>query len=47
VLAHDTPLKKIEVEPLGFGLVTIDQLVPSQCSANVWVAPGIVYLPTA
>ena len=51
VLAHDTPLRSSLNEPLGLGLVMIDQLVPFQCSTNVCaMLCGIVlswYLPTA
>jgi hypothetical protein len=35
VLGHDTPFKMVQVAPLGFGLVIIDQVVPFHCSTNV------------
>src|SRR5439155_7564474 len=45
---HDTPLSTAPVAPVGFGLVTIDQLVPSQCSTNVFSTnEESVYSPTA
>jgi hypothetical protein len=34
-LRHDTPNRSLSGEPRGLGLVTSDQLVPSQCSTNV------------
>jgi hypothetical protein len=35
-VGHDTPFRLASVEPsVGFGLATIDQLVPSQPSTNV------------
>ena len=33
-LGHDTAKSALCVAPLGFGLATIDQVAPSQCSAN-------------
>jgi len=46
VLGHVTPSRAESVAPVGFGLATIDQLVPFQCSANVlW--PGPLAAPTA
>jgi hypothetical protein len=47
VLGHDTPLRLLLVAPFGLGLVTIDQLVPFQCSTNVLVVEPVVELPTA
>jgi hypothetical protein len=35
-LGHDTPLSRADVAPVGLGLVTIDQVVPFQCSTNVF-----------
>jgi hypothetical protein len=32
---HDTPAKLADM-PFGFGLVITDQLVPFQCSTNVF-----------
>ena len=46
-LGHETPLRIVAVEPLGFGLATIVQLVPSQCSAKVCGASFVPPLPTA
>ena len=33
-LVHDTPLRGAKKVPLGLGVVTVDQVVPSQCRAN-------------
>lgn len=41
MVGHDRPLKSESVAPAGFGLVTIDQLVPSQCSVNV-LSPALL-----
>jgi hypothetical protein len=46
VLGHDTPSRAEPVAPPGFGLATIDQLVPSQRSTNVFW-PGPLAAPTA
>jgi hypothetical protein len=32
---HDTPTSWLSDAPLGFGVVSMDQLVPFQCSANI------------
>jgi hypothetical protein len=41
VLGHDTPFRTLSAAPLGLGLVTMDQLVPFQRSANVlFVTPS-------
>jgi hypothetical protein len=49
VEAHDTPLRLLEVTPVGVGVVWMDQLVPFQRSANGWPVPEGVFhvLPTA
>ena len=52
VLRQDTPSRKLlgVPEPLGFGLVMIDQVCPFQCSTNVEKALGAWpdwVLPTA
>jgi len=39
VLAHDTPLRSEFGSAVGFGLPTIDQAVPFQCSASVLPVP--------
>lgn len=36
VVGHDTPPKKGSTAPAGFGLVIIDQRLPSQCEITVW-----------
>src|SRR5436853_464991 len=39
------PLKTLfpkELPPLGFGLATTLQLLPSQCSTSVWTGPVLV-----
>jgi hypothetical protein len=47
VLEHATSLSEAKVYPLGFGLGTIDQVVPFQCSTNVRDTPPLALLPTA
>jgi len=49
---HDTPLRRLrDNRPVGFGLVTIVQVVPFQCSVNVcsttFEAEVVVEVPTA
>src|SRR5947207_151593 len=39
VVGHFTSVRSLLVAPAGSGLVTIDQLFPSHCSTNVWIAP--------
>jgi hypothetical protein len=40
-LGHDTPFRTLSAAPVGLGLVTMDQLVPFQRSANVlFVTPS-------
>ena len=47
VLGHDTPSRAASVAPLGFGLATIDQLVPFHCSTNVLKCEFVKLEPTA
>jgi hypothetical protein len=47
VLKHATPLSEAEVDPLGFGLGTVDQVVPFQCSTSVMFPPPLYAEPTA
>jgi hypothetical protein len=47
VLAHATPYRMTAFVPVGLGLVTIDQLVPFQCSTNVLVPEPLDEKPTA
>ena len=47
-LVHETPESWLIVAPAGFGLVTTDQVVPSQRCTEVLLRPGaVIVLPTA
>ena len=47
VVGHDTLLRMFSSAPGSFGLVTIDQLVPFQCSTNVSSKVPFTSSPTA
>src|ERR1044072_2312983 len=47
VLRHETPKREVEVAFKGLGVPWIDQLLPFQASARVWVDPPLTELPTA
>jgi hypothetical protein len=47
LLKQATSLSEAEVDPLGFGLATIDQVVPFQRSTSVPSTPPLELLPTA
>ena len=47
VLEHATAPRLAAAEPLGFGLLTIAQLVPFQCSTNVLPPVPLSHSPTA
>jgi hypothetical protein len=44
---HETPLRSLLVAPLGFGVVWIVQLLPSQRSASVVPGAPVLEKPTA
>ncbi len=44
---HDTPTSEVSVDPLGFGVDAIDQLVPFQCSARAFWDVDVEENPTA
>ena len=47
VTGHATLLSRLEVAPVGLGLVTIDHVVPFQRSMSVFVVVAVSELPTA
>ena len=47
-VAHETPYRRLDLEPLGFGVACIDQAPPLHCSARVTSVPAVlVYDATA
>jgi hypothetical protein len=47
VVGHDTPLRLLDVAPVGSGLVVMDQVVPLRRSTSVLVDVLVVKSPTA
>ena len=45
--AHETPASEVSAAPPAFGVATIDQLVPFQCSARLFCDVDVDENPTA
>src|SRR5262245_25303706 len=45
--AHDTLARSVNTAPCGFGVDSIVQFEPSQCSASVRLTFDLLYRPTA